>query len=941
MDAFLFTLALFAFWGLIGFATISISPPRLRLIQGILISPAIGIAVTILPVFFINRAGVPVKDFGGILLPILAALAVLVLVIKRPIFPAKRCLPFFGIVIAALLLAAHPMFRYGFDWLSFSNDDMANYSLAAQRFLNHGFFDQPNLNDLFSGKDYSLVYWFMHVAGGVRSGSELMLAVVWAFSGLNAHQIFMPVIMALHLALIAGAGAMVSGMNTSKKTPMIAMSLMALSPMTTLGALYQLIGQVGGVALLCAAVTLMYRPRPFKPIARQTISNIPAVLVFAAIFVWYPEVLPFFGLGWLLYVLLLLRFNKSQAIKVVLPALMVGVLVFIALDKYALAAFTFILGQVSGGMKPAADLSAVMFPYFLVPSGIAALWGLIPIAIEIREPFVSLAIAGGLILICWLVRRVIPDQARNGIVPISMLLVMATMGLLLFYRNNDFGLFKLAMFVQPFLLGVVAVALAGLSWKGTTPLKKIIMLIFLISMSISQSQYVGRSTGEAFGALTEVPLASEKKVNRQFQQLFNSLRKEKSDGYIADTSSMVLAKYQSLYSRGESLLFPSRIFFDDFISTEMMHQTSPYTQLISNYQELKKRQFVEHQIETSSGPTKFLVRADSAQEISRHALITAVEQQTIFNGTHQDDSHKYFSSMQSPRNHLVFVHSSLGTHYYFFGDRKKIAFYQLENDPMFPNKKLAALGEHLLFFVMGPSNKSRIVMELTDTVVKQFTSELPKPKVQNMSLDFVGRGTGRTFSQPIEPTYIDGVPYISIDMAREGRQFPGHATGLMLLYGRNVHADPRRVTTFGRNISLVSEEEYLSLQPPASLQNFPADLANKNLEYSGIYEDGWISERSFFVLLPQQASRFLVIKGSVPQIKDPNFSSTLKVNIDGKEIAQQKIGLGSFELKIPVTALQGRQRVDITFTDYQQLPGEDGRITGGKLDFIGFTENQL
>src|ERR1700682_643359 len=160
MNAFLFALALFAFWGLIGFATISIFPPRLRLIQGVLISPAIGVAVTILPVFFINRAGLPVRDFGGILLPILAASAVLALVIKPPIFPAKRCLPFFGIVVAALLLAARPMFSYGFDWVSFSNEDMANYCLGAQRFLNNAYFDPANLADLFSGRDYSQAYWF-------------------------------------------------------------------------------------------------------------------------------------------------------------------------------------------------------------------------------------------------------------------------------------------------------------------------------------------------------------------------------------------------------------------------------------------------------------------------------------------------------------------------------------------------------------------------------------------------------------------------------------------------------------------------------------------------------------------------------------------------------------------------------------------------------------
>ena len=929
MDAFLFTLALFIFWGLIGFATISIFPPRLRLIQGVLISPAIGIAVTILPVFFINRAGIPIKDFGGILLPALAALAILALAIKRPIFPAKRCLPFLGIVVVALFLAARPMFSYGFDWVSFSNDDMANYALGAQRFLNHGFFDQPNLGDLFSGKDYSLAYWFMHAAGGVRSGSELMLAVVWAFSGLNAHQVFMPVIMALHIALVAGTGAMVSGFSISRKTPTIAMLLIALSPMTTLGALYQLIGQVGGLALLCAAVTLMYRPRSLKPINRQVTGNLPAAAVFAAIFVWYPEVLPFFGLGWLLYVFLLLRRSKRQAIQVVLPALLVGALVLIVLNKYVLAALMFMLRQASEGMQ-SADMSTVLFPYFLVPSGISALWGLAPIASHIREPFVSLAIAGGLFLIYWLVRRAIPAQVHHATTPVSMLLVMAGMGLLLFFRNNDFGLFKLAMFVQPFLVGVVAIELTGWDWKNTTSFKKIVALILLVPMGISQLGYVGKSTGELFGGLNEIPRASALKVNRQFESLINSIAKINNSRVqvISETPNVVLAKFQALYSRNLSMLFPARSYFNNIL---FWFGISKEAQRMAE----RSQQFSTKQI----GENEFEVLKKDLKNEGRVIYIYSLIKSDIFNSYNRpmQIGENYFVADSAPENRLQFIHSKLGNHYYL-GDRKATAFYQLENDPLFAGQEFASLGRYFLFKVINPTKQPRIVMELTDTVIKQFDSKLPNPITQSVKLHFIGRGAGRIFSQPIEPTYIDGAPYISIDMAREGLQFPNPHEGLMLLYGQAVPTDQRRITAFGRDISLVSEERYQALQPPVSLQNFPADLANKNLEYSGIYEDGWISEQSFFVLLAKPISKFLVVSGIIPQIKNTNFSTVLKISINGKEVAQPKLGLGNFEVKVPVSALLGRQRVDIAFTNNQQLPGEDGRVTGGKINFIGFTE---
>lgn len=933
MNALLFTLAIFAFWVLIGFAVISVFNPRLRVLQGVLVSPSVGIAITILPVFFVNRLGIPVKDFGLILVTALALLAVLVLAVKRPIFPVKRLVLFGGVLVAALLLSARPMLSYGFDWVSFSNDDMANYSLGAQRFLNHGFFELPNLADLFGGKDYSLAYWFMHVPGKSRSGSELMLATVWAATGLNAHQIFMPVIMALHLTLIAGVGAMVAPVRNAKHVPLIAMGLLALSPLTTLGALYQLIGQVGGLALLTVAITLMYRPLSTSKFSRVVIGCVPAALIFASLFVWYPEVLPFFGLGWVFYTLLHIKFKEDVAKRILLPALIVGSLVLLALNKYVIAALLFMMSQASGGMQ-SADLSTVLFPYFLVPSGIAAFWGLIPIAGDLREPFVSISIAGGLLLFYWLLRHVVAKQIKSAGVSISVLVVMLVMGLLLFLRNNDFGLFKLAMFAQPFLVGVIAIELGQMGWRHTSRFNLLALPLVLLSMVISQIGYVGKSTGEIFGGLNEIPRASAQKVNQQFNKLFNSIRDSSPDGFIADTSNIVLVKFQSLYTQGKSTIFPSRNFFiniADFFVTQKSNDNA--TEM--DYTSLKKSSFIEHKAYGGGIENKFNFPADASTILTKRALITTQEKQTIFNATSSGEENSYFRVVETPSNHLVFVHSDLGNHYYF-GDRRKIAFYQLENDPMFTGQKFSALGEHLLFFALGVTEKPRIIMELSTTVVKQFDSQLPMPIVQKTAIKFVGRGTGRVFSDQIDPEYIDGVPFVSIDMARGGKQFPNSINGLMMLYGREVPADQRRITAFGRDISLISDEQFKALQPPASLEFFPTDLANKNLEYSGIYEDGWISEMAFFVLSPKASTKNLTVSGSVPQIDNPKFTTTLRLLIDKKEVASRKVGIGNFEVEIPVANLNPRQRVEVQFSEYQKLPGGDGRITGGKINFLGF-----
>ena len=89
MNALLLTIGIFAYWGLVGFATLTLFSPRQRILQGILLSPSIGIAVVLLPVFFLSRAGLPVGEFAVYLLLTLAVLSVIILVVERPGFPFR------------------------------------------------------------------------------------------------------------------------------------------------------------------------------------------------------------------------------------------------------------------------------------------------------------------------------------------------------------------------------------------------------------------------------------------------------------------------------------------------------------------------------------------------------------------------------------------------------------------------------------------------------------------------------------------------------------------------------------------------------------------------------------------------------------------------------------------------------------------------------------
>jgi hypothetical protein len=157
MVAFTVSLLFFCYLTVIGYAVLAPLNRADSPIRTALLAPAMGLAISVLPVFFINRFGMPVKDFALPLLSVTVISALVLIFVFRQVsvLPWRNYWAFAVIFLGAAVLTGRPMFDFGFDWLGFANDDMANYSLAAQRFYNHGLFDKPNIDDLIAGKDYS------------------------------------------------------------------------------------------------------------------------------------------------------------------------------------------------------------------------------------------------------------------------------------------------------------------------------------------------------------------------------------------------------------------------------------------------------------------------------------------------------------------------------------------------------------------------------------------------------------------------------------------------------------------------------------------------------------------------------------------------------------------------------------------------------------------
>lgn len=956
------TLLIFIFWIIVGYAVIVALRTRFNLIQNLLLAPSVGLAVTVLAVFWLNRIGLPVKTFGLILGLIMLTGAAFLLWRLRPITPFRRYLPFALVFFLTALIVGRPMLEFNFDWLSYSNDDMANYVLGAHRFLNYGFLQLPDKNALVQGQDFTLIYWFLHVWLSSRAGAELMLAWIVSITGLSGHQAFMPLILAFNLAQISAVGALVCQQRRQRLAALIVCAMLGLSALMALGTLYQLLGQVGGIGLMCGCATVLMQP--IRPLARRELVRYALLsgIMVAALLMFYPEVFPFLALAYLCYIGVGLA-RRYIAWRPLLIRLAVTALAsLLIINVYLPVIIGFLLTQFTIGVRNV-DADYVLFPFYLLPSGLGDLWGFQNIVAISGEPWLSISIVlGGVLLIVAIISIF---RACWKLQPVAFCgLIMLVMAVYLFIKQTDFGLFKLAMYSQPFLIGgLVLLCLRNRNYKRKWLQVAVFLPLALVSLLglYAQTDYIEKSRGvtsssESGGGLVEIPGASVTHINSEFQQ---ELSQTKASQVILDTYNLVVSKFQGLYLQGRAKVsfagMPESVFrfaivdVNDPDKKQLLADGNIKAIEEAFRQRIVTKNFAlfdtsKPNLTNSFGLDLYGQPLSQTGPSSDTAMIITTPKQSPFNrrkfiGQDNNNNNFVIKPWNEVQNQLIFVASNLGQNYYL-STPDKTSIYQLESDPYFKNQTMSGMGRYFLFQTVNPSLNSRLVVNITSSLKNDGENKLPPAAAigsQRLPMDVMGRGSARVFSPPLNPQMIDNFPYLGIDMGVSGTPFLDSRNGLMNLYGRNVTSDRRKLVGFGRDISLVSDEEYQNMTAPEQVSNFPADLANPNLEYSGVYEDGWISEAGFFGLNQSAGAKNLLIRGVVPQVDNAAFKTQVTVLIDGQEVDRRSLGLGEFELKLAAPAQAGRHRVELRFSNFQRLPGNDKRPVAALLKSIGFT----
>jgi hypothetical protein len=290
------------------------------------------------------------------------------------------------------------------------------------------------------------------------------------------------------------------------------------------------------------------------------------------------------------------------------------------------------------------------------------------------------------------------------------------------------------------------------------------------------------------------------------------------------------------------------------------------------------------------------------------------------------------ASCSAPHDLLAFTNSKLGEPFYLPAVRQNVSFYQFQPDQYFSGT-MVGFGRYALFQLIGPTPGERMVIELTDTLAHDGRNLLPPAAVvgsSRLSLPLEGRGSARVFSPPLEPQMIDGTPYVLVDMGVNGRLPVTRRTGLEDIYGRSVPTDSRFLTSYVRDMSMVSAAQYASLTPPLSISHFPADLENHNLEYSGLYEDGWIAGEGYVRLAGGPAAE-LVLQGEVPA----GAGKHLEILVNGRRLLSVAVAPGALDVRAPVAASAVSRRVELRFAATIKLEAPDERPAAAHLSLLG------
>jgi len=261
-----------------------------------------------------------------------------------------------------------------------------------------------------------------------------------------------------------------------------------------------------------------------------------------------------------------------------------------------------------------------------------------------------------------------------------------------------------------------------------------------------------------------------------------------------------------------------------------------------------------------------------------------------------------------------------------------------------PEGTFYLVGRYLLFEVLQPTPNVRLRISLSTSLMGWGRTALPTETLLEGAIPekipFLGSGAANVISDPIRLFERNGHFYFALDFQTDGVAFPNRKTGLMRLFNVQIPVDRRHGIGFSRDISLVTESAYQNLSRPRTITLWPGDLLQgPGTEFSGIYEDGWISDRAFITLGNSGAGETLVIKGELPAMKAFDSGSDARIILNGKPIYVGRLMPGNFKIEHTITERTAENRLDFFFSQMARLPSGDDRPVSAKLSTVAIVDH--
>jgi len=677
---------------------------------------------------------------------------------------------------------------------------------------------------------------------------------------------------------------------------------------------------VVGLAFMCALTGLTCVPLGALTRPRRLVL---VTLIAAAYFLVYPETVPFIALAVMIFHgLRALNRDWGWSRLWRLAAAILGVAFL--LGPYFVGFVYYLFSQFAKSGAQAEYNGVSLFPYFRVPSGLAVLFGLARFGGGQTGPLVSIEIGVALILLSVVLAGGGVALARRAPLGCYTAVFLLVCGLLV-RGNNDFGLFKLAAFAQPFLWFVLISAVFGLAGRwGRLPALALGGALLATDVgytrsSLDESAEEGASLAGASGAHLLTRLLEGNEVGCDVDL-----------GTPLPPLTKILGARpgcgRAFVSRDLPLMFLNKS-WDDVAHVDALHRVTWVAAFTHDAVDRLDRGPVNSRFPGLDGGQLAITAARSPVEYGN--LVRTPSFDGVLDGSGEAMS---LRTGPEPADALVFLGSDLGDDYYI-PLRGPVSPYEEERDVYYPDKVFDAIGRYLLFRVRAPSGRVRPRLDLTTTVLGDGRQRLPPAVAMGdsaVSVGLVGHGSARVLSPRFSPLMVDRVAYVLLDLGVDSRFLRTPRTGLMTLYGTSVTLDYRSLVAFARRIGLVDAERTKDGTAPSRVAAFPQDLAEPGLRYSGIYEDGSTADDGFLQLHADNPG-VAVIHGMVPGGIGID-TTDLEVDVNDGTPVRKTLIPGPFTVELPAPA--GTSRITFRFSKLGRLGQGDGRPASAQFSSV-------